>query len=204
MALTDRAGFRDKVKRALYIKLATTTFDTDITSLVDRAVTSLPPQVLLPSAPVESTVNSDQESVTYPAGVFHVARLDIKLDGDDFWKPYALTRNWNGKVYLSDQFDSGTDVRLWPLVAAEVKDCPKPDNTTSTTTTLPLHYDDIVVFRTVSYFYDLLAGNKRKYNSYVAASGAAGDRDMKDSSDFYEDKAQETINERVPQAHRAG
>lgn len=65
-----------------------------------------------------------------------------------------------------------------------------------TLATVPVFLELAVIWYAMSEFYDFLAGNKSKYNMYTQ-SGARSVDNMKDESEFYEQKANVYLNDRT-------
>ncbi len=62
---------------------------------------------------------------------------------------------------------------------------------------LPENMELPVVWFMMSEFYDYLAGNKSKYNIYAQSSGARSVDNMREESAYYEDKAEQYIDQRA-------
>jgi hypothetical protein len=176
---------RNLTKKVLNIPAATVTFDTDIDDYVTQAV-----QLLYPLAPIEIdadttvVIGSDNRTASLPSGVLDVAELEIYDSDNSDYYPTNEYRIHNGKIKMDTYLLAGTRLRIWGLGAYAI-------------TTLPTYLEMVVIYWTVSIFYAALAGNKRKYNLYVGAAGAAGDRDMKDSVDFFRGQGNDLLADRI-------
>lgn len=62
---------------------------------------------------------------------------------------------------------------------------------------LPASYNQALVWYMMAEFYDYLGGNKSKYNIYAQSTGARAVDNMREEASFYEDKADQYIEERM-------
>lgn len=181
MTTTDA---RNLVKKVLNIPSTNTSFDTDIDSFVTQAVQLLYPVASKDIDAATATVNSDDRTVNLPSGTLDVSELELYDSDNSDYYPTNEYRLHGTKIKFDTYVERGSTVRIWGIGAYSLTD-------------LPTFLEMVVIYWAVSIFYSTLAGNKRKYNQYVSASGAAGDRDMKDSVDFFQSKGNDLLIDRV-------
>jgi hypothetical protein len=172
-----KADLLTEVKNTLNI--TTSTFDTDLNSDLDFAVKDLFPMVVKEIAPVAATLDSEGRKCTVPATIDRVGK--VELGGFDV--DYTVHA---GSVYLRETADPSASVNVYGYARFAITDY----------ASIPLEAETAIVYWAVSKFYAALAGNKRKYNSYMGTQGAAADRDIKDSADFFKQMGDDHIEQR--------
>lgn len=180
---------RSQVKYFAGIKSTDTSFDTDIDTQVQYAIKNLAPVALLEKTyDTTKTVNSDGVTIDLPTGVLQVRSGGLEIYDNDL-ADYRVCTDWRqhgSQIRLTSAVDSGTAVRIWGLGYYK-----------SDATDLPQELELPVVYWALSYFYVYLAGNKRKYNIYVGTTGAAADKDMKDSAAEWKAEGDSLLLDRV-------
>jgi hypothetical protein len=170
-----QADILAEVKNTLNI--AVSTYDTDLTADLGFAVKDLYPIVVKDVAPAAATLNSDNRSVDVPAGIDQVRRVEIDGVSTDFFV-HADT------IYFPEEVATTATVSVFGAARMAIAD-------------VPAELETVLIYWTVSKFYAALAGNKRKYNSYMGTQGAAADRDIKDSADYFKQLGDEYLDDRV-------
>lgn len=187
---TTRDLLRERVKDLADIKATVTTFDSDIEKYVDESVAELWPLAQDELAPVTAAITVDQREVTPSTGEA-VALIEFD-DGGGY--QVINSYDWhfhNGIVYFDEPFDTAGTVRIFPLGRYVLH------ATLSANTTLPTELEGVIQYWALAKFYTSLAGNKRKYSTFVGASGSAASRDMKDSAAFFRQEGNDLLGERV-------
>lgn len=183
MGLTT-ASARTAVKLRLDIPDADVTWDALIDAVVLTAVARLFPicQEEVDVATSDITVDDYGEAVvTLATGTTGARRVEISSGYG--WSLADDTFHQGTSLYIRDLDSSITQARIYGLKAYEL-------------TTVPDYLQLAVFWYAMSEFYDYLAGNKRKYNMYVSG-GARQVDNMRDESDFYEQKANQYVNDRA-------
>lgn len=186
---------RDLVKDRVDVKLTEPKYDDDIVGYIKAAVEDLYPLASREVDPVEGTLGSDDRSFSMADGTMEVHILEIKV-GTGAWQPTPDFRHWGSKVYLDKATESGAAYRAWGLGTFHVADDVDGSETESDTT-LPDYLKTTVVYWATAKFYEALAGNKRKYNSWAAAAGSAANRDVKDSAQYFLQRGNEHLDDRT-------
>lgn len=183
MALAT-ASARTAVKQRLDIASTETTWDDLIDAVVLTAVSRLFPicQEEVAVSTQNLTIDDSGEAVvTLATGVTGARRVEVT--SGEGWFPADDTFHHGTSVYIRDLDADVTQARIYGLKAYEL-------------TTIPEYLYLAVFWYAISEFYDYLAGNKRKYNLYVA-SGARQVDNMRDESEYYEQKANVYVNDRA-------
>lgn len=174
------------VRSQANIPASNTSFDSDIATYITQAV-----QMLWPVAGADidadttKTVNADNRTITLPSGTLDVERLELySSDDSDYYPTNEFTVHNRKTIRLDSYVASGTACRIW-------------GRGYYTITTVPPELEWVVIYWALSLLYASFAGNKRKYNIYVGAAGAAGDRDMKDSAQFFRSAGNDLLVDRV-------
>lgn len=174
---------RDAVKTRLGIK--NSDFDTIITSLIPDAV-----RRLYPTAAKE--VDSQESSVTvdsYGEGSVNLTTLSIlaarqveAYDGQT-WYRVTKTLHHGSSLRLRGLDSRVTKVRVYGL------------NTFADITQVYDWLLQAVIWFVIAEFYDYLAGNQSRYNSYLQTTGARAVDNMRDESSYFEQKATNYLDE---------
>lgn len=184
----DTATARASVKTRLDIPSSTTDFDDAIDEFVLAAVDRLYPiaQKELDPEEVSASVDNYGEAIvdlSVLSGTPTAARkVEVKTSyqyesADDFY-------HQNQKMYVRELPTGQTvTLRVFPLGLYELS-------------TVPAYLKQAIFWYAMSEFYDFLAGNKSKYNLYVS-NGARSVDNMRDESEYYEQKANVYLNDRV-------
>lgn len=179
------------VRSQANIPASNTTFDTDINTYVQKALSWLFPVAMADIDPdTTKYVNSDGRTIDLPTGTVDVGDLELYDTETSDYRPISEFRLHGTKIKLDSYCAPGTQARIWGLGSYAI-------TASSGTTTLPAYLDMVIVYWALSMLYASFAGNKRKYNQYVSASGAVGDRDMKDSVDFFKNMGNDLLIDRV-------
>lgn len=183
MALTA-ASAKDAVKLRLDIPTSDNTWDALIDAVVLTAVARLFPICQQEIAPVTAAIIVDdygEAIVPLDAGVSGARRVEVSSGYG--WSPADSTFHQDTSIYIRDLDSTVTQARIFGLKPYVI-------------TTIPDYLQLAVFWYAMSEFYDYLAGNKRKYSLYTAGGSRQVDN-MRDESDFYEQKANAYVNDRA-------
>ena len=175
------------VKMRLDIDSSDTTWDTQINEFVANAVKRLYPIAQLEVAvqTVALTVDTYGEaqitmsSLTTPI----LAARKVEVSGGYGWSETNDNYHHGTTLFIRGLSSSDTQARVYGV-------------TTFDLASVPTYLEQAVLWYAMSEFYDFLSGNKRKYNIY-ASGGARAVDNMKDEAQFYEQKANIYLNDRV-------
>lgn len=178
---------RAAVKSRLDIPTAMTDFDTAIDEFVLSGVKRLYPIAQNEVATQNKSVSVDSfgealvdlSALTTPC--LSVRKVEAYSGGA--WWPAPDTYHQGTQLIVRDLNTSVTLLKIYGL-------------TSYILTTVPEYLEQAVIWYAISEFYDYLSGNKRKYNIY-SQSGARAVDNMKDESDYYEQKANVFLNDRA-------
>lgn len=176
-----------KVKLRLDIETSDTSFDAFINDAVLSAVDRLFPLVQRPVAAQTKAI-----STTYGTTDIDLATLTTPLTGVKKVEGVTSTSSPNlddfyvhGTILtLRDVPENIATVRLYGLAAYATID------------TIPNNLTQAIVWYAMSEFYDMLSAEKGRYNEYMN-SGARNVDNMRDQSDYYEQKANVYLVDRV-------
>lgn len=177
------------VKTRLDIDSSQTAFDAAINEYVLSGVKRLYPIAQKEVAPQTAVVSVDAfgeasfDLSTLTTPVVSARKVEYSVGGSAF---YPATDNFHHDVTLlvRDLPASNTvTLKIYGLA-------------TYTLATVPEYLEQAVLWYAISEFYDFLAGNKRYYNMYTQ-SGARGVDNMRDESEFFEQKANVYLNDRT-------
>lgn len=172
-----------------------TTFDTVLADYIAAAVARLFPRAgaEVPAQTVSAVVdaygeaNIDLSGLATPlADVRYVEAM-----GSQAWQP--VDNKWlHGNILrLRDVSNYVTSFRLYGINRFTLH------ATIPANTTIPQELELAVIWYAMSEFYENLTGNKRKYNIYMQQSGARGVDNMRDEAIYYEQKADQYIEEQA-------
>lgn len=176
--MAAKADLLVEVKNTLNIINAN--YDTDLNSDLDFAVKDLFPMVVKDVAPVDAVLDADGRILAVPASVDLVGAVEVNGYDADIKKIHA------GSIYLRETVEGLAPAKVFGYARLLITDY----------ASIPLEAETAIVYWAVAKFYASLAGNKRKYNSYIGSQGSAADRDMKDSADFFKQLGDDHIAER--------
>lgn len=171
------------------LNITDSTFDSDLTTYVPYAIKLLSPIALNEvAADTTKTVNSDNRTIDLPTGMRQVRSGGLELYSSDVsdYRVFSDFRQHGSKIVTDYYVAAGTQSRIWGL--SDYK---------QDASDLPIELELVIVYWTMSLFYNSLAGNKRKYNIYVGTTGSAADHDMKDSATFYMNEGNSILTDRV-------
>ena len=182
---------RNRVKDFADVPSGNSSFDDDINNYVQDAAKQLYPIAMRELGPdTSASFNTDARDCSLPSGYEQVRILELYDSGMSDYYPTSDFKVHNGKIWLDNPVTESTQARIWGwgrhVVAADAAN-----------TTVPDELELVVLYWATSFFYDALAGNRRKYNIYVGSGGQAADRDMKDSSAFFMEKANQLLADRA-------
>jgi hypothetical protein len=172
-----KADLLAELKRKLNILNAN--FDTDLNSDLDFAVKDLYPIVLKDVPVAQANVDANGRDITLPAGIDIIQAVEV--NGYDV----DIKRKHNGILQLRELVNGGDLADIYGFTRILTTDY----------ASIPLEAETAVILFAMSKFYASLAGNRRKYNSYMGSQGAAADRDMKDSVDYFHQLGKEHLEE---------
>jgi hypothetical protein len=178
------------VKNRLYI--TGTDFDTQLTDYFDTAVDRLYPKVQQEVAAqntnavvdVYGEANVDLATLTTP---LDDVRLVEATQGQSWYPADSIYRH--GTILrVRDLESTVTQLKLYGLKAYVVS---------GSAVALPERYELPVLWFMMSEFFDMLAGNKAKFNVYQQSAGGNAVDDMRAESEYYENKANAYIDEKA-------
>lgn len=178
---------RNQIKRRLDIDSAVTTFDDAIDDFVLSGVKRLYPIAARELAPesVSISVDSYGEAIvdlsTLTDEPLAARRVDVSAGFG--WSPAQHNYHHGTSLFIRELESDITNAKVYGLARHYLG-------------TVPEELEQAVLWYAMSEFYDYLAGNKRKYNIYMQ-SGARAVDNMRDESEYYEQKANVYLNDRV-------
>lgn len=179
------ADARTAVKDRLDIDSSDATFNTKIDGFVLAAVNRLYPiaQAELPRIEQSITVDSYGEAVVDMAALGITAARMVEISSGYEYDSHSDYYHHGTTLYIRDLTRSTTRARIY-------------GNTPFTLATVPTYLEQAVYWFAMSEFYDFMAGSKKNYNIYMS-SGARDVDNMRDESQYYEQKANVYINDRA-------
>lgn len=179
------ATARLSVKRRLDIDDTDTTFDGFVDEFVLAAVNRLYPiaQAEVPRAEQSVTVDTYGEATVDLAALGALSGRSVESFAGGAWSPATDTYHHGTSLYVRDLSTSVTKVRVY-------------GTTVFSLSTVPIYLEQAVVWYAMSEFYDFLAGSKKNYNIYMQ-SGARDVDNMRDESQFFEQKANVYLTDRA-------
>lgn len=161
----------------LELAIANTDFDSDLTDKIARSVKRLFPYV---QSEVKATVTVNQGDwrFTLPASC---ESIRFMYDADE------------NKIEDFIQHAREIIVRDYGLTAGTITIY---GNGRYTLLTLPAEFEEAIIYYACSLFYAQLAGDKRKYNIYMQSTGAQGVNNMRETADWYEERANTYLQDR--------
>jgi len=178
---------RSSVKRRLDIDDSDTTFDTAIDDFVLSGV-----KRLYPIAARELVAESIAVSVdNYGEAIVDLSALTdaplsarkVEVSSGYGWSPAQHNYHHGTNLYIRELDTGVTTAKVYGLTRFALS-------------TVPEELEQAVLWYAMSEFYDYLSGNKRKYNIYMQ-SGARSVDNMRDESEYYEQKANVYLNDRT-------
>lgn len=176
----DVETYRERIKTRLSVD--TTDFDTDIDTFVNESVDALYPMVMDEASPEEVSIGTNDTKFDLPAGIDDVKRIEYK-EGR-LYLPFQGVYHQHGSEVIFESAPGNLTLRVYGLSRYSV-------------TEVPSQLQTVVINWAMSEFYSMLVGNKRKYNIYAQSSGARSADNMRDLSDYYLDRGNQTLNDRA-------
>lgn len=181
------------------LSITVSTFDTQLTDFFDTAVDRLNPEVLKEIAvqTVAATVD-DYGEATVDLSALATPLDDVRLveatEGNQYYPADKIFRH--GVVLrVRDLPTTVTYLRLYGLKAYAVSATGGDGGAAGTD--IPERYELPVLWYMLSEFFDMLAGNKAKYNAYQLSAGGNAVDDMRAEAEYYENKANIYIEEKA-------
>lgn len=178
-------------KNRLYLE-GSTDFDTELTDFFDTAVDRLYPSVMKEVAPETITATVDD----YGEATVELSTLTTPLD-DVRMVEATQGQHW----YSADNiFRHATSLRVRGLenTVTQLKLYGlKKYVVSGSSVDLPEYWELPVIWYMMSEFYDMLAGNKSKFNVYTQQSGGNAVDDMRSEAEYYESKAERYISDKA-------
>lgn len=175
------------MKSRLDIDSSDATFDSVIDEFVLYGVKRLFPiaQNEVAVQTVNLTVDSYGEAQVNMATMSTpiLAARKVEVSGGYGWSETNDNYHHGTTLFIRSLSTSDTQARIYGV-------------TTFALGTVPEHFEQAVIWYAMSEFYDFLAGDKRKYNIYNSG-GARGVDNMKEESQYYEQKANVFLNDRT-------
>lgn len=174
------------------LNITTTDFDTQLTDFFDTSIDRLFPKVMQ-----EVTVQSTVPTIdAYGEATVDLSSLSTSLDDvrlveateGQSWYPVDSIYRHGTSLRVRDLQSSVTFLKIYGLKKYSVADA---------AVSIPEQYELPVLWFMMSEFYDYLSGNKAKYNIYTQSTGARAVDNMRDESEYYEDKAIRYIEDRA-------
>lgn len=167
-------------------------FDTALTDFFDAAVDRLYPKIQKEVAAQEKVVTVD----SYGETTVDLSALSTPLDDvrlveatkGQSWYPADEIYRHGTILRVRDLESTVTSLKLYGLKAYVVSDA---------AVDLPERYELPVVWFMLSEFFDMLAGNKSKFNTYQQSAGGNAVDDMRAESEYYENKANAYLDEKA-------
>lgn len=174
------------------LSITTTDFDTQLTDFFDMAVNRLFPKIQKEVA--AQTVNATVDS-------YGEATVDLSALGTALDDVRAVEATEGQRWYpVDDIYRHGTSLRVRGLetTVSQLKLYGlKAYVVASSTVDLPERFELPVIWYMMSEFFDMLAGNKSKFNVYTQAAGGNAVDDMRAEADYYDQKASDYIDEKA-------
>lgn len=172
-----------------------TTFDTVLADYISAAVGRLFPRAGAEVDPQTVSVSPDSygevsivlSGLTKPCA----DTRQVEGMGGGAWFPLDSKYVHNKTLRLRDVPSYCTTVRIYGLNRFTLHASDPAQ------TTIPEELELAVIWYAMSEFYENLTGNKRKYNIYMQTTGARGVDNMRDESIYYEQKADQYLEEQV-------
>lgn len=181
------------------LSVTTTDFDTQLTDFFDTAVDRLNPEVLKEVAPqtVTATVDSYGEA-TVDLSALATPLDDVRLveatEGSQFYPADNIYRH-GISLRVRGLATTVTQLKLYGLKAYAVTATGGEGSAPGTD--IPERYELPVLWYMMSEFFDMLAGNKAKFNTYQQSAGGNAVDDMRAEADYYEQKADAYVEKKA-------
>lgn len=174
------------------LNITDSSFDTQLTDFFDTAVDRLYPKIQKEVDPqtVNLTVDTWGEA-TVELSTLSPALDDVRLvevTQGDSWYPADSIYRHGTKLRIRDLATTVTQGKLYGLKAYVV---------VSASTDIPERFELPVLWYMMSEFFDMLAGNKSKFNIYQQSAGGNAVDDMRAESEYYENKAERYIEDKA-------
>lgn len=174
------------------LNLTDTTFDTQLTDFFDTSVDRLYPKVQkeVAAQTVTATVDSWGEA-TVDLSALTTPLDDVRLveaSQGNSWYPADSIYRHGTSLRVRDLATTVTQLKIYGLKAYVVS---------GATTDIPERYELAVLWFMMSEFFDLLSGNKSKFNVYMQSNGGGAMDDMRQESEYYENKAMAYLDEKA-------
>lgn len=177
------------------INIDTTDFDSELGEFFTSSVDRLYPlaQKEVDAQEVSIAVDSYGEASTTlsDAGLTDVRAVEVY--GGGAWRDVDNIFRHGTKLRVRGLSTSDSQLRLYGLSRYVVA---------SDSVDLPAELREPVFWFMASFFFDMLAGNKSKYNTYMQTNGGNAVDDMRAEADYYEQRALQYL-ENQPQIYGA-
>lgn len=175
------------------LSLTGSDFDTQLTDFFDTAVDRLYPKIQkeVAAQTVTATVDNYGEAVVDLSAVTPTSLDDVRLveaTQGQSWYPADNIYRHGTSLRVRGLESTVTQLKLYGLKAYVVA---------AASTDLPERYELPVMWFMMSEFFDMLAGNKAKFNVYQQSAGGNAVDDMRAESEYYENKANSYIDEKA-------
>lgn len=174
------------------LNISTTDFDTQLTDFFDAAVDRLSPQVQQEVDAQTVTIAPDSYGeVTINLSTLATPLDDVRLveaTQGNSWYPADTIYRHGTSLRVRGLKSSDTQAKLYGLKAYAVS---------GATVALPERYELPVIWFMMSEFFDMLAGNKSKFNVYQQSAAGNAVDDMRSEAEYYENKANAYIEEKA-------
>jgi hypothetical protein len=172
--------------------ISNTDFDTQLEGFFDTSVDRLNPRIQKEVASQTKTVTvDDYGETTVDLSTLTTPLADVRLveatEGNEWYDAPSIFRH--GVTLRVRQLSSSvSQLRLYGL---------NPYVVASATVDLPERYELPVIWYMMSEFFDMLSGNKSKFNVYTQQAGGNAVEDMRAQSQYFEAKADAYVDEKA-------
>lgn len=181
----------NSAKSRLYI--SGTDFDDELTDFFSTAVDRLYPKVQkeVEAQTVNATVDGYGEATvdlaTGPSTALDDVRAVEATEGQRWYPTDSIYRHGT-KLRVRGLDSTVTQLKLYGLKKYVVS---------GSSVDLPPHWELPVLWYMMSEFYDMLAGNKAKFNVYQQSAGGNAVDDMRAEAEYYETKADRYVEDKA-------
>ena len=187
----DLATVLANVKAKLDIASADTTFDTYLEECIEQAFPRLSPFLQYQLPEDETTVlATGDDTFDLPEAGSKLERMYFQTTANDVWREVDLWRQHRDTIYLTENVNTATTVKIIahrPFISDDIAEL---------ATDYPASLLPLYLF-TMSEFAMFLVGNKRKFNIYQQMNGSRTLDEMKDLTQFYEERAVRILEDEI-------
>lgn len=169
------------------LNITTTDFDTALTEFFTSAINRLYPlaQQEVAAQTVVPSVDSYGEAVISLSGIGLTDVRAVEAQSGGAWSPADSIFRHGSDLRVRDLGSATSQLRLYGLKRYAVVSADVP--------ALPAELNEPVFWFMAAYFFDMLAGNKSMYNTYMQTNGGTAVDDMRAEADYYEQRAMQYL-----------